>query len=74
MAKRGGNAARVDPKLKKFINKLMTDAMNDQEASLTDKVKVIDRALKLAAIEAKFDDGGYGTGFNNDDNGDSDAD
>jgi hypothetical protein len=37
--------------------------MNDAEASLTDKMKVIDRALKLEQIKLKIIDEEYGTGF-----------
>lgn len=53
----------VDPALKKAIAKLLKDTMVDPQATLTDKMKVIDRALKLSAIEAKLGDDGYGAGF-----------
>lgn len=66
MAKAGSNK-KVDPDLKKAIKKLLKDVMSDKAEghapTVKDKLMVIDRALKLAAIEAKFDDEGYGTGF-----------
>ena len=62
---------RIDAGLKRAVKKLLTDTMADQAASLTDKCRAVDRALKLAAIEAKMNDGDYGSGFNN--GGDDDA-
>jgi hypothetical protein len=41
--------------------------MADPEASLTDKSKIIDRALKLEAIRLKASDAEWGSGFMNDD-------
>ena len=37
---------------------------NDPEASLTDKMKVLDRALKWEAIKLKAEDDAWGSGFN----------
>lgn len=60
----------VNPKLAKAIESMLDDVMSkDQKASLTDKCKVVDRALKLEAIKAKLDDPGFGTGFSNDEGG-----
>ena len=63
-------SAKVDPKLKKAIDALLKkvtlDKLGDDGKplySLTVVMKVIDRKLKLAAIEAKVDDAGYGAGF-----------
>lgn len=60
-------ASKVDSALKKAVSKMLTDVMKEgTTATLSDKCKVVDRALKLAAIEAKMDDPGYGTGFSDD--------
>ncbi len=40
--------------------------------SLTDRCKVLDRALKLEAIKLKQVDGDYGSGFNDDPDPDKD--
>ena len=37
--------------------------MSDSTASITDKTKVIDRALKLEALKAKLSDDEWGSGF-----------
>ena len=55
--------SRIDPALEKAISKLLKDTMASDEASLSDKVKIIDRALKLEAIKHKMVDEGYGSGF-----------
>lgn len=64
------SSAKVDPALKKAIDKLVKEVTLDKKNedgkpkyTLTDVMKVIDRKLKLAAIEAKVDDSGYGSGF-----------
>ena len=49
--------------IEKAIRKLLKETMRDPQATLTDKTKVMDRALKLAAIKAKMDDEDYGSGF-----------
>lgn len=55
---------KIDPALKKAVSQLLKDTMASSTATHTDKCRVIDRALKLAAIEAKFEDGqGFGAGF-----------
>jgi hypothetical protein len=53
----------INPELDKFIADLMTQVMNDPEASITDKVKVLDRALKLEALKMKDSDDAWGSGF-----------
>jgi len=53
----------INPDLDKFISELMSQVMNDPEASVTDKVKVLDRALKLEALKLKDADEGWGAGF-----------
>jgi hypothetical protein len=53
----------VDPELEKAISKLLKQVMTDSTATLNDKTKVIDRALKLEAVKQKFDDSSFGLGF-----------
>ena len=53
----------IDPVLEKAIGKLLKQVMADDTATITDKMKVIDRALKLEAIKQKMQDDGYGSGF-----------
>lgn len=73
----------VNPKLKRAIDKLLDKVMaepkdgtpENEKFSLTDQMKVIDRALKLDAIRLKVQDSGEGEFFRNPtqgaDNGDS---
>jgi hypothetical protein len=37
--------------------------MNDGTASITEKMKVVDRALKLEQLKAKISDDEWGSGF-----------
>jgi len=53
----------INPDLDKFISDLMKQVMNDPDASVTDKVKVLDRALKLEALKMKDADDAWGSGF-----------
>jgi len=53
----------VDPELERAISKLLKQVMTDSTATLNDKTKVIDRALKLEAVKQKFDDSSFGLGF-----------
>ena len=53
----------IDPALEKAIATLLTNTMNDAEASLTDKMKIIDRSLKLEALKLKVSDDAWGSGF-----------
>lgn len=57
----------INPALEKAINELMVVVMTDPTASITDKMKVIDRALKLEALKMKDADEGYGAGLFGDD-------
>ena len=58
----------INPELERAISKMLTDVMmEDSKASITDKTKVIDRALKLEAIKLKMSDDEWGSGFNVDD-------
>jgi hypothetical protein len=60
----------VNPELENAISTLLRDVMQDETASLTDKTKVLDRALKLEQIKQKISDDEWGKGFfNNDEEG-----
>ncbi len=65
-------SAKVSAALEKTIAGLLKEVNEKAEDdkgkmvfkhSLTDRCKVIDRALKLEAIKMKQDDSGYGAGF-----------
>jgi hypothetical protein len=57
----------INPDLETAISKMLAQVMADPTASITDKTKVIDRALKLEAIKMKMNDDEWGSGFNVDD-------
>jgi hypothetical protein len=57
----------VDPQLEKAISTLLKQVMSDKEATLSDKMKVIDRSLKLEQVKQKFDDASFGLGFEDED-------
>jgi hypothetical protein len=59
----------VSPELEQAVSTLLSQVMNDPTASLTDKSKIIDRALKLEQIKQKIADEEWGKGFYNDDEG-----
>ena len=61
----------INPELESAISKLLAEVMADPEASLTDKSKIIDRALKLEAIRLKASDADWGSGFLDSDDDDS---
>lgn len=71
MSRKSSSGSKVNPKLTKAINEMLEEVMASGEdkkrVSLTDRCKVIDRALKLESIRLKIDDAGYGTGFSGDD-------
>ena len=56
----------LNPELEEAVNTLLRQVMNDSTASLTDKTKVLDRALKLEQIKQKISDDEWGKGFYND--------
>ena len=62
-------AKGLNPELEEAVNTLLRQVMNDSTASLTDKTKVLDRALKLEQIKQKISDDEWGKGFYNDDEG-----
>lgn len=53
----------INPELEKHINQLLTAVMMDETASITEKMKVVDRALKLEQLKAKISDDEWGSGF-----------
>jgi hypothetical protein len=57
----------INPELEKHINHLLAAVMSDQTASITEKMKVVDRALKLEALKQKADMEEWGSGFLSDD-------
>jgi hypothetical protein len=54
----------INPELETAIAQMLKEVMSDSMASITDKTKVIDRALKLEAIKMKMSDDEWGSGFN----------
>jgi hypothetical protein len=57
----------INPDLEDAINEMLKSVMVDETASITDKMKVIDRALKLESIRLKVSDDEWGSGFATDD-------
>ena len=53
----------INPELEKHINQLLSAVMSDPQASITEKMKVVDRALKLEQLKAKISDDEWGSGF-----------
>ncbi len=60
----------LSPELDDAVGKLLKEVMADPSATLTDKTKVIDRALKLEQIKQKISDDEWGRGFYSTDEGD----
>jgi hypothetical protein len=57
----------INPDLEAAINESLKMVMQDETASITEKMKVIDRALKLESIRLKVSDDEWGSGFATDD-------
>ena len=53
----------VNNEIEQFINDMLSQVKSDATASLTDKMKVLDRALKWEAIKLKAEDDAWGSGF-----------
>ena len=53
----------INPDLERAISDLLAETMKDSTASLTDKMKVIDRALNLEKIRQKLNDDAWGAAF-----------
>ena len=56
-------AKGINPDLESAISKLLKDVMNDPNATLIDKTRVLDRALNLEKIKQKVSDDDFGSGF-----------
>lgn len=55
----------LNAELEEAVAQLLRDVMADPNASLTDKTKVIDRAINLEKIKQKISDDEWGAGFIN---------
>ena len=53
----------LNPELENAIEQLLTSVMADPMASLTDKCKVIDRAINVETLKQKISDDEWGSGF-----------
>ena len=53
----------VNPELEEAVSKLLVAVMSDEMASLTDKCKVIDRAINIEKLKQKISDDEWGSGF-----------
>ncbi len=69
MAKQGKG---INPDLEAAISQLLKSVMSDPMASLTDKAKVLDRALKLEMVKLKLQNDEWGSAFNSGDDDDED--
>ena len=56
-------AKGINPELEKALNELLRQVMADPQATITDKMRVADRALKLEALKLKDSDPEWGAGF-----------
>lgn len=57
----------INSDLEEAISTLLKATMADPTASLTDKTKILDRALKLEQLKLKMSDEEWGSGFLDDD-------
>jgi hypothetical protein len=53
----------LNPELESAIETLLMQVMNDNTASLTDKCKVLDRAINVEKLKQKISDDEWGSGF-----------
>ena len=53
----------VNPALESAISKLLEQVMNDPQASLTDKCRVLDRSINVEKLKQKISDDEWGSGF-----------
>ena len=61
----------INSDLEDAISSLLKSTMADPTATLTDKTKILDRALKLEQLKLKMSDDEWGSGFMEDDDGDT---
>jgi hypothetical protein len=57
----------LNSELENAVSQLLISVMNDDLASLTDKCKVIDRAINIEKLKQKISDDEWGSGFVTDD-------
>jgi len=57
----------INNQLQDAVNDLLRQVMADPTASLTDKCKVIDRAIGIEKLKQKITDDEWGAGFADDD-------
>jgi hypothetical protein len=55
----------VNQDLEEAVSQLLKEVMSDEKASLTDKCKVIDRAINIEKLKQKLSDDEWGSGFIN---------
>ena len=60
----------VNPALEKAIAKMLEQVMSDDSVTISDRVKVLDRALKLEALKLRQDQEEWGSGFFTEDDDD----
>jgi len=53
----------LNPDLEDAVAKLLREVMADEQASLTDKCKVIDRMVNIEKLKQKISDDEWGSGF-----------
>ena len=53
----------INPELESAITDLLKQVMADPAATINDKMRVADRALKLEALKLKMSDDEWGSGF-----------
>ena len=61
----------INSDLEDAISSLLKSTMADPTATLTDKTKILDRALKLEQLKLKMSDDEWGSGFMGDDENDT---
>ena len=55
----------VNTDLEEAVSQLLKEVMANETASLTDKCKVIDRAINIEKLKQKISDDEWGSGFAN---------
>ena len=53
----------INPDLENAIGNMLAEMRTNPDWTLTDKMKILDRALKLEAIKLKVSDEGWGSGL-----------
>ena len=53
----------INPDLENAVNTMLIEVKTNPDLSLTDKMKILDRALKLEAIKLKADSDDWGAGL-----------